>query len=101
MLPRLPKLKQAIFCKQLVLFNQTFASVGGKAKGKSIKPTKVLWHEAIQGRSAEDVASTFIFFLQQNRDINNFVFWADNCSGQNKNWFLYTALVKSHKQIDK
>ena len=22
------------------------------------------------------------------------VIWADNCSGQNKNWFLYTALVQ-------
>ena len=26
-------------------------------------------------------------------EINNFVFWTDNFSGQNKNWFLYTALV--------
>ena len=31
--------------------------------------------------------------LRQNSDINNFVSWADNCSGQNKNWFLYTVLV--------
>ena len=35
--------------------------VGGKAKGKSIKPTGVLWHEAIKGRSAEDVASTSFY----------------------------------------
>ena len=63
MLPRLPELKQAIFCKRLVLFNETFASSGGEAKGKSIKPTGVLWHEPIKGRSAEDVASSFIFFF--------------------------------------
>ena len=35
MLPRLPRLKQAIFCKRLVLFNETFAPVGGKAKNFS------------------------------------------------------------------
>ena len=93
MLPRLPGLKQVVFCKRLVLFNETFASIGGEAKGKSIKPTGVLWHEPIKGRFAEDIASSFIFFSRQNRDINNFAFWADNCSGQNKNWFLYTALV--------
>ena len=92
MLPCLPGLKQAIFCKPLVLFNETFAPVGGRAKGKSIKPTGVLWHEAIKRRSA-DVASTFIFFLRHNRDINNFLLWVDNCSGQNMNWFLYTTLV--------
>ena len=28
MLPRLPGLKQAIFCKRLVLFNETFAVAG-------------------------------------------------------------------------
>ena len=63
MLPGLPGLKQAIFWKLLVLFNETFASVGGKAKEKGIKTTGVLWHEAIKGRSAEDVTSTFIFFF--------------------------------------
>ena len=34
MLPRLAGLKQAIFCKRLISFNETFAPVGGKAKGK-------------------------------------------------------------------
>ena len=32
-------------------------------------------------------------FLHLSRDIHNFVFWADSCSGQNKNWFVYTTLV--------
>ena len=41
MLSRLPELKQAIFCKRLVLFNETFAPIGGKVKRKSIKPTGV------------------------------------------------------------
>ena len=59
MLPRLPGLKRAIFCKDLVLFNETFAPI---AKSE-IKPVGVLWHEAIKGRSTDDVASTFTFFI--------------------------------------
>ena len=63
MLPRLPGLKQAIFCKRLVLFNETFAPVGCWKKSKTLKPTGVLWHEAIKGRSAEDVASAYVKIL--------------------------------------
>lgn len=25
--------------------------------------------------------------------MTDFIFWADNCTGQNKNWILFTALV--------
>ena len=28
------------------------------------------------------------------RDFTHVTFWADNCSGQNKNWYLFSALVK-------
>jgi hypothetical protein len=42
-----------------------------------MKPTSVLWHKAIRGRSAEDVASTFILFVRNFRDCERFVFWAD------------------------
>ena len=29
-----------------------------------------------------------------------FGFWTDNCSGQNKNWFLYTLLVNKANRIN-
>ena len=35
----------------------------------------------------------YISFIRSNRDINDFVFWVNNCSGQNKNWYLFTALA--------
>ena len=60
MLSRLPDLKQAIFCKCLVLFNETFALI----EKLEMKPAAVLWHEAIKDRSADDVASTFTFFIR-------------------------------------
>ena len=86
MLSRIPGLKEVVFCKRIVVLNETFAPVGGPKTGKERKPTGVLWHEGIKGRNAPDVASTYISFIRSNRDINDFVFWVDNCSGQNKNW---------------
>ena len=32
--------------------------------------------------------------LSRYRDISDWVFWVDNCSGQNKCWTLYTMLVQ-------
>ena len=48
MLPRLPGLKQAIFCDCLVLFNETFAT----AWKPEVKPVGYLWHETIKDRSS-------------------------------------------------
>lgn len=93
MLPRLPGLRQVIFCKKLVLFNEIFEPVGGWKKSKTLRLTGVLWDEAIKGSSVEDVASAFIHFICKNRDIQSFISWANNCSAQNKNWFRFTALA--------
>ena len=75
-----------------MVFNEKCALVGGSKNGKD-KATGVIWHERIRGRSAADVASTFVSFIRKNRDTIDFIFWLDNCSAQNKNWYLYTALL--------
>ena len=72
------------------MFNETFAPVGGSKNGK---PVGVLWHEAIRGRSAEDVASAFIAFLRTLENLEDVFLWLDNFSAQGKNWWIYTALV--------
>ena len=87
---RLPGLKIAIFCKRIVLFNETFAPLERKGCGKA---NRVLRHDGIAGQSAEEVASTYVKVIQSNRDKRKFIFWADNCSAQNNNWFLFTAIV--------
>ena len=53
----LPKmsLKSSVFVSKLVVFNETFALLLNN--GQNIC---VLWHEAISGRLAEDVASTYL-----------------------------------------
>ena len=65
MLPRLPGLKQAIFCRRLVVFHQTFAPIGTFDE----KTVEVIWHEGISGRSAKDVASAYIKFVENMRDV--------------------------------
>ena len=54
--------------------------VTGWKKSKTLKPTGVLWHEAIKGRSPEDFPIAFIHYICKNCDIQSFIFWANNCS---------------------
>lgn len=90
LLPRMPDVKSSFFLSRLVTFNETFAAMGKKKKHKHYC---ILWHEALAGRDASDVACSFIKFLQQQRDTKTIILWMDNCSGQNKNWILYSTLV--------
>ena len=60
MLPRLPGNKTAIFTRRIIMFNETFAPVGGHGT-----PLGFLLHEGIRGRNDEDITSAFIKFLSQ------------------------------------
>jgi len=31
--------------------------------------------------------------IERERDMKHIIYWMDNCSGQNKNWCLFTTLV--------
>ena len=98
MLPVMPGLKKVIFCKRIVMFNETFAPLGGeKNHGKA---TGVLWHEGISGRTAEDVASVFISFLRTVQDVKSITIWSDNCSTQGENWWFFTALAAAVNRPD-
>ena len=86
----LPKLttKEHLFESCLIIFNETFAL---KTLGKP--DYCILWHEAIAGRKAPDVASAFLQLICQCNEDHMWL-WTDNCSGQNKNWYLFTDLAK-------
>ena len=58
-----------------------------------MRPCAVTWHEAIAGRSAEEICSAFLLFINSHRDVENIIFWADNCSSQNKSWCLHTLCI--------
>ena len=86
----LPKLttKEHVFASRLVIFNETFAS---KTSGKP--DYCIVWHETIAGRKAPDVASAFLQLIRQCNE-DHIWLWADNCSSQNKNWYLFTGLAQ-------
>jgi len=87
-LPYLAGMISAVFTRRLVVFHETFAPF------KSLENTvSVLWHEVIAGRSASDIASTFITAMKQEPKIAHFTFWMDNCSAQIKNWTIFSAVV--------
>lgn len=84
----MPKIKDSFFTSRLVLFNETFGAMANKNEHFCI-----LWHEAIAGRRAEDIASSFLKFLEYNRDAEHIILWLDNCGGQNKNNVLFSAIL--------
>ena len=53
--------KQHLFVSRLIVFNETFAS-----KTADVPEFIMLWHEGIRGRTATDVASTYIKLLSCN-----------------------------------
>ncbi|XP_060881369.1 uncharacterized protein LOC132952892 [Metopolophium dirhodum] len=90
LLPYLPNIKASYFTSRLVVFNETFATI---KKGSSFMSYCVLWHEGINGRKAENITDSILKVISKEIDVTKFVFWADNCTAQNKNWTLYTALI--------
>ena len=80
--------KEPEFVSRLVTCNETFAS---KTPGKL--DYCILWHEAIAGRKAPDVASAFLQLIRQCNE-DHIWLWAENFSGQNKNWYLFTGLAQ-------
>lgn len=96
MLPCMPGVKTCVFTNRLVAFHETFAPMGQQAKKRYPKQViAVMWHEAISGRSAADVTSAFVKAIHEmSQDARDIVIWCDNCSGQNKNWYLFTSLVR-------
>lgn len=57
----------------------------GTQSSEMLKPTAVLWHEAILGRKKEDIISALHKFFLNCRDAKLVTVWLDNCFAQNKN----------------
>lgn len=83
MLPRAEIFKKVIF----IVLNESFVPAG---KGRTPRPLGVLRHEEISGRKKEHIVSAFYAFFLKNRDKESITIGLDNCSGQNKNWCLFS-----------
>ena len=93
LLPRMPEFKTVMFTPRLVTFNETFAPLGEATKENP--NITVLWHEATSGRNAADLASAFWNFFESVDCNEPLILWLDNCSAQNKNWTLFSMLVRA------
>lgn len=91
MLPRCDMFKEIMFTPRIIAFNESFVPLGGKQAG--LQPIAVIWHEAVAGRSKEDIISTFYSFFQEKRDYEDITVWLDNCAAQNKNWALLCFFI--------
>ena len=106
MLPRMPGVKTVVFTRWIVAYNETFAPLGDKkSKRKTTKPVAMTWQEGEGKRSSQEICTAYIKFLNNgtNRDIKNFTFWVDNCSAQNKCWWLFIDLcdaVNNERNMD-
>lgn len=90
LLPNMPAAKESYFTSRLVVFNETFA---GLKRDSAIQNYCSMRHEAVAGRNRQNIVDSILRVIEQERDIKEFIFWADNCTAQNKNWILYTAFV--------
>ena len=91
MLLQIPGVKSIPFTKRIIAFHHTFTSVGQK-KNKP-KNIAVVWNEGLAGHSAPEITLSFHVAIATEQSTSNFIFWADNCMAQNKNWILFSCLI--------
>lgn len=92
----MPKLdtKDYFFSRKLVLFNETFAPPAELAVQSKTK--LIMWHEAEAGRKAYNIANAYLTFLKDDAaEAATVTFVTDNCNSQNKNWTLFSMLVRA------
>lgn len=63
-------------------------------KENKVPTQSFIWNDGEFGRKASDVAAIFALALAKDRDYKEVIYYLDNCSGQNKNWTLFTSLVE-------
>ncbi|KAL4714331.1 hypothetical protein ACJJTC_009683 [Scirpophaga incertulas] len=88
----MPKLttKDYYFSRKLVLFNETFVS-----PGKNEPAFCLVWHEGESGRKAYNIASTYVqFIINHANRIKEIIIYCDNCTAQNKNRILFSAMIR-------
>ncbi|KAJ8721081.1 hypothetical protein PYW08_006846 [Mythimna loreyi] len=59
--------------------------------------SNVIWSENIGGRGGNEVASCLIRWAEENRaklgNVEELLFWSDNCAGQNRNLMIVMAYI--------
>ena len=94
MLPRLPGLKKVIFTRRFILFHETFAPLGGAQNDKKSQSVSYGTRELQVAMMKTSLVHTLkLSTILITGTMNILFFWADNCTAQNKNWTLFSALL--------
>lgn len=93
MLPRLDMFKKSIFTLRIPIYNESFVPLGNRGENGQKNTVAFLWHDAMMGRSKDEIISTFYQFFKKKSDVKNIILWMDNCTAQNKNWGLLSFLL--------
>ena len=94
MMPFMRGVKTCVFTNRLVAFHETFAPLGQQAEKKNPQQVRSL-ARASSGISAMDATSAFVKAVRDKAaDAKDITIRCDNCSGQNKNWILFTSMVR-------
>jgi hypothetical protein len=61
-----------------------------------------MWHEGIAKRGANEVSSCLYNFIKEHAEkgVEEFRFWSDNCSGQNRNRIVFTLYMLAAKEFN-
>ena len=91
--PRIDGNQDVIFASRLKTFPHTLVPAGKSSEQQPI--ISAIWTENITGRTAAEVASTFIIMLRWPtlRTKTEVILWLDNCGYQNKNYTLLSTLI--------
>jgi hypothetical protein len=90
-IPQMPY-PECVFTSREIVFTETFSPLGkGSRKADGFA---AVWNESTAGRKTDNLASTFWQFLLSVRDATSVIIFVDNCGGHNKNWLLFSALIK-------
>lgn len=81
--------KSTVVTHRIVVYHKSFVPTG---KGRQDTVVPVLWHEALFGRTKDEIISAY-YHLLFHRDAKNMIIWVDNCLAQNKNWKLFSFLI--------
>ncbi|XP_053599759.1 uncharacterized protein LOC128669186 [Plodia interpunctella] len=82
--------------RKLSVFNFTVYDMGKK------KAVCYMWDESVAKRGANEVSSCLLDFIQTNveQGANEFRFWSDNATGQNRNRFVFALYVYAAKKFN-
>lgn len=85
------EIHETFFDEKISIYNETFAQLG--KNGKSVC---YISHEGQLDKKSSDICNFYYQFLNSDicENMSEIIFKCDNCYSQNKNWLLFSNMIK-------